>query len=184
VRDLAPQDANGVVGDQELDWRFALLEQFYQPQDVAIQEVFPFGPILTTADGLPLYTRNRMEGNLQTSVNFRGAFRQSYETGKAIGTGGCDADCLKSWHPLEAPAEAHGSGFWEVFSRPDGRQQWAYKGFALYTYAGDTPGLVTGNNRYDPDEGDLGRYKASALPEALRSERTGAYFWHVAETDL
>ena len=32
--------------------------------------------------------------------------------------------------------------------RPDGSRQWAYKGSALYTYAGDTaPGDIKGNNK-------------------------------------
>ncbi len=183
VRDVAPQDTNG-ISESASGWRVAVIEPYYLPEEIEIRTVFPFGAVLTTSDGLPLYTRNRMEGNLQTSVNIRGAFRQKYEIGKAIGTGGCDADCLKSWRPVEAPDDARASGFWEVATRPDGRQQWVYKGYALYTYANDRPGLITGNNHYDPDEGDQGRYKASDLPPAIRSERTGAYYWHVAEADL
>src|SRR5262249_44172379 len=64
------------------------------------------------------------------------------------GTSGCQGDCTASWKPLLAPANAEGSGFWEVISRPEGAKQWVFKGSPVYTFVGDkNPGDIAGNNR-------------------------------------
>ena len=46
-------------------------------------------------------------------------------------------------------------------TRPDGARQWVYKGFALYTYAGDKPGDINGNEIYD-----LAQVRDTARPAA------------------
>jgi predicted lipoprotein with Yx(FWY)xxD motif len=57
----------------------------------------------------------------------------------------CEADCAKRWIPLPAAALARTMGEWTIVRRADGARQWAYRGKALYTYAGDfTPGQVNG----------------------------------------
>jgi predicted lipoprotein with Yx(FWY)xxD motif len=57
----------------------------------------------------------------------------------------CTGDCLKTWKPLAAPADAKSSGFWQVVARDDGSKQWALRGKPLYTYAGDSkPGDAKG----------------------------------------
>ena len=58
-----------------------------------------------------------------------------------------DDECLKIWRPFRASADAKSNGFWEVITRHDGIKQWAYKGYALYTYAGDK---APGQNRGKP----------------------------------
>jgi predicted lipoprotein with Yx(FWY)xxD motif len=55
-------------------------------------------------------------------------------------TGGkshCNAQCAVSWPPLIADTDAAASGSFSFISRDDGRQQWAYKGKPLYTWAKD-----------------------------------------------
>ena len=64
-------------------------------------------------------------------------------------TATCDENCAKTWRPYIAPVGALPSGYWDVDTRPDGTKQWAYKGFALYTYAPDKPGDIGGNEIYD-----------------------------------
>jgi hypothetical protein len=68
-----------------------------------------------------------------------------------IGAGGCnDAECEKTWRPLKAPAGAQPSGYWTLASRADGAKQWAYQGYALYTFAGDkSPGDTNGHDTFD-----------------------------------
>ncbi len=68
----------------------------------------------------------------------------------AMGTAPCVDECLKTWRPLAAPANALPSGHWAIMERSNGTRQWAYKGFAAYTYAGDTkPGERSGSDIYD-----------------------------------
>jgi len=55
-----------------------------------------------------------------------------------------DASC-QEWVPLAAPQLARVIGDFSVNVRNDGIRQWAYKGFVLYTYAGDlAPGYANG----------------------------------------
>jgi hypothetical protein len=111
--------------------------------------------------------------------------------GIAIRTGGCDAACLKVRRPLLAPADAQSKGDWMVYTRPDGSKQWAFKGFALYSYTGDTrPGIVDGHNITDYVVGDAGTYKVSDVAAGepgggfMGSGNFGAgLFWFVAHPD-
>jgi predicted lipoprotein with Yx(FWY)xxD motif len=57
--------------------------------------------------------------------------------GRAIGVAGCDDACTRQWTPLNATDDAIATGYWSIVMRPDGRRQWAYQGYPLYTYAGD-----------------------------------------------
>ncbi len=41
--------------------------------------------------------------------------------------------CAQVWPPVLAPEDAKSVGKWTVVKRDDGRSQWAYDGFALYT---------------------------------------------------
>ena len=70
---------------------------------------------------------------------------------RAIGIEGCDAQCLTKWHPLHALAGARPSGEWTLYTRVDGSRQWAYRGFALYTFTGDeNPGDMRSNEAFEP----------------------------------
>ena len=41
------------------------------------------------------------------------------------------------WHPFLAPDDARPQGFWDLYTRADGQKQWAYQGYALWTFDGD-----------------------------------------------
>jgi predicted lipoprotein with Yx(FWY)xxD motif len=49
----------------------------------------------------------------------------------------CTAECLKTWRPFTASADAQDMGQWKTISRDDGSKQWAYNNKPLYTNAGD-----------------------------------------------
>jgi predicted lipoprotein with Yx(FWY)xxD motif len=79
----------------------------------------------TDARGLTLYTRDQDPPGAST----------------------CDAQCAEQFKPFLAPESAQVFGDWSVIHRPDGRQQWALKGKALYTYVKDVdPGSVGGDS--------------------------------------
>jgi hypothetical protein len=96
--------------------------------------------------------------------------------GRWFGTSTCDETCTKTWPPFGAPSDALPSGYWDIITRANGARQWAYKGFALYTYAPDKPGDVGGNAIYtlapaEVDPNDFIGGTAAGLG-------VGAMFWH------
>ena len=69
--------------------------------------------------------------------------------------------CTQAWPPVLASEKAKPVGKWTVISRKDGKTQWAYDGFPLYTSILDKrPGDVSGGDSYE-HEGD---YPALRLP--------------------
>src|SRR6185312_4059020 len=50
----------------------------------------------------------------------------------------CTGDCAQEFPPVLAEAGAIGFGDWSLVKRPDGTQQWAYKGKPLYTFVKET----------------------------------------------
>jgi predicted lipoprotein with Yx(FWY)xxD motif len=146
--DIELGDSNG----KEVDPRFelALVMRYYMPPDVAIQRDQRRGGVLVAAKtGHALYARDRAYANMEGGHNARGGNRGNPSTGKSIGLTGCDAACEQTWQPLVAPADAQPSGHWSVFTRADGSKQWAYQGYALYSYLKEKPGQVTGFDIYD-----------------------------------
>ena len=186
--DTKPLDANGVG----IDARFqpALIERFFMPGDATIRQAVPLGDILTTTGGATLYQRDRAvtdgEGH-----NFR-EDHGSPAVGRLLGTASCDGKCAMTWRPFVAPSYALPSGYWDVLIRPDGTRQWAYKGFALYTYTGDKAGDINGNERYElvhvrdaptmPDDSGQGLTAANErqilMIPAPVGTGVGALFWH------
>ena len=145
--DLQPFDATGI--GVEKGWHAAMISQTFIPSEARLQSTPHMGKIMANAQGMTLYRR---EGHL-----FRTGGHSIPRSvpgvpalGRAIGTAGCNAECLKTWHPLVAPATAQPSGYWDIVSRDDDTRQWAYKGYPMYTYAGDKkPGDTTGYDTYD-----------------------------------
>ncbi len=151
--DLQADDANGVGVNKH--WNVAYHEQYYRPADVVVRVAPGRGKILATASGMTLYRR---EGHLFRTGG-HGIPRTSPTSpamGREVGTNGCHSACREMWKPLKASANAQPSGFWDVVTREDdGTRQWSYKGYALYTYAGDKkPGDVNGYDQYDIYIGD------------------------------
>lgn len=146
--DIVLGDSNG----KNVDPRFELawVMRYYMPEDVAIRPDQRRGGVLIEAStGKSLYARDRATYGGTGGHNARGGARGNFGTGQAIGLSGCDAKCEETWRPLIAPANAKPSGYWTVFDRPDGKKQWAYQGYAMYTYANEGPGEVTGHDTYD-----------------------------------
>ena len=145
--DLVPGDANGAGVDER--WHVATVMRYFRPPEVSIRSVPGRGKVLATANGMTLY---RHEGFLFRTGG-HGVPRTSPTSaamGREIGTRGCGKECLNVWRPLTAPADAQPSAYWEIVTREDGLRQWSYRGYPLYTYAGDkSPGDVNGYDIYD-----------------------------------
>ncbi len=178
--DLVPGDANGVGVAKS--WDVAAVTRFFLPAGVGIQNTPGQGKVLTNAEGLTLYRR---DGHILQSGgghNLRRGAPPRPAVGRDIGTDPrCGADCLKTWKPFLAPADAEPQGFWSVSAREDGSKQWVYQGYAMWTFAGDKkPGDINGHDTYDimfsedkraapldvgtPYDGAPGLYWAIAIP--------------------
>ncbi|HME37660.1 MAG TPA: hypothetical protein VKG63_01760, partial [Steroidobacteraceae bacterium] len=119
--------------------------RFFMPADAVIRANVELGNILATRGGATLYQRDRV--TMEELHPFR-TDHGSPALGRALGTRTCDDNCTKTWPPFTAPADALPCGFWDIVTRADGRRQWSFKGFALYTYAADRPGDIGGNQLY------------------------------------
>ncbi len=180
--DLGPDDAKGAA----CGFRAALLIRYFVPQAVAIHTIPGLGDVLTDSAGMTLYARDRFidaDGH-----NFR-TDHGAEATGRALGVAACDAACAKSWRPLAAPPDAAPSGYWDIYVRPDGTRQWAYKGYALYTFAGDArPGEANGNGSYALTPLGKDDHGAALAPVAIPvgggapspGAGIGALFWRAA----
>ena len=84
------------------------------------------GGVLTTLQGMTLYTFKRDEG------------------GRVM----CNHDCVKFWPPLVATAGAKTTGDFTLYPRSAKVKQWVYKGQPLYTSVLDTkPGDTNGDGK-------------------------------------
>jgi predicted lipoprotein with Yx(FWY)xxD motif len=176
--DSLPDDINGLTAQS--DAQIALALRNYMPAGLAIT-VLPFrGPIMVTAQGKTVYVQARYHNQFGGLEN-RGGFQYSYSDAKGVGTQACVDDCLKKWQPVVAPAKAQPSGMWEIYTRPDGTRQWAYKGAALYTYAADkSPGDNEGNNIHEIVFGNgHNEDRVKMAGGDVRSVAGSGFYWHV-----
>jgi predicted lipoprotein with Yx(FWY)xxD motif len=171
--DVEPGDANGNGLDDK--WHVATVQRNFMPQGVLIARNRFGASNLVTSNGMTLYVRDRVVGT-NTGHNLRTGSRGNPMVGKILGTKSCDAECAKTWKPLAAPADAQGSGYWDVATRDDGTKQWTYRGFAVYSYSKDTkPGDMLGNDTYDIMAGNDPFVMAD-----LGVKGQGAFVWHTA----
>lgn len=147
--DLAPGYANGLGVDER--WDVAAVTRYYMPSQVSIQNTEGQGRVLATADGLTLYRRDGYILQSGGGHSLRRGQPARPAVGRDIGTNArCDDECQSMWKPFLADAAAQPSGFWDVATRADGKKQWVYQGYALWTYAGDLkPGDMHGHDTYD-----------------------------------
>jgi predicted lipoprotein with Yx(FWY)xxD motif len=132
--DLLAGDVRGAGVDPK--FKPALLQEAFRPADVSVVFLDGYGATLAVK-GMTLYTASAFQ-KYWGGRSMRDSFKIAYYKGKRLGPNGCvDADCLTMWRPFLAPVDAEANGYWEPIARPDGTKQWAYKGYALYTYAGD-----------------------------------------------
>lgn len=140
-------DAIGITADER--FHVALIVRHFMPADVTIRPIDEIGgvrSIVSTSSGATLYHHDRVIPGEGRGFRFD---HGSPTVGRLIGTASCDERCAKTWRPFIAPADARPSGYWDIAERTDDTRQWVYKGFALYTYAADRPGDISGNESYD-----------------------------------
>jgi predicted lipoprotein with Yx(FWY)xxD motif len=149
-RDLG--DSNGQFADKR--FQVAEVMRYYMPPGVVVAKNHLYGGMLVTTEGKTLYARELGRDGVDYAAR---ADRGDPSIGTKIGLSGCNAACEKEWPPLLASDDAKPSGYWTIYNRPDGKKQWAYFGYALYTLAKDQPGQMSGNMLYDPisDNGQL-----------------------------
>lgn len=183
--DYTAGEVNGIFEDKNV--AAALVYRNYLPAEFAIGHYTGRGPLLTTRDGMSVYTEARY--NLQYGGReTRTGYVLPYNLAKDVGTKGCVGSCTENWKPVRAPSDARSWGLWEVMARPDGSKQWAYKGSPLYTYVGDHKGGdIEGNNRHvvvygDPEgKTDLTVVVGEQPHGGGPSMESGAgFYWHIA----
>jgi predicted lipoprotein with Yx(FWY)xxD motif len=113
---------------------------------VLVRKDSKFGQVLTTPDGLPLYTFN----------------------GDTPGKSNCTGDCLEEWPAFTTdastvPPVAGVPGAFSVVTRDDGKMQVAYNGLPLYTFKDDNRG---GAPTGDGEDGFKVAAAAGATPTA------------------
>jgi predicted lipoprotein with Yx(FWY)xxD motif len=155
--DNKPSDAFGVYGDYGA-WHVMFFHLDAFPENVQAIQSVGRDKVLADTEGLPLYGRAHFRATFGGATAYRSYMAPHY-MGAALRTGGCDLACQKVRRPLLAPADAKSKGHWMVYTREDGTKQWAFQGFALWTYADDKPGFVNGHNVTDYVIGDEGTYK-------------------------
>jgi predicted lipoprotein with Yx(FWY)xxD motif len=193
--DRKPGEVRGMGVDER--FHVALIRRYFMPADATIRWITGLGNALVMRSGATLYERDRIHPG-EDNHDFHSEHSPP-GLGRWYGTSTCDSSCAKTWPPYGAPATAVASGYWEVFTRPDGGRQWGYKGFALYRYSGDAPGEARGSQRYElvriddaPREQTAGEARAplqlSAAEEAAYVKfigggttagvGVGALYWH------
>ncbi len=176
--DKLPGDAYGVGVDKK--WNVALLSEDFRPPQVTVAKREGYGVTLAL-NGMTMYTGIAYEKRWG-GRNLRDNYRNAYYKGKRLAGGTCTTvQCLKVWRPFAAPADAQSQGFWEVLTRADGGKQWAYKGYALYTFAGDkSPGDMNGNDAYDiVNDGSPDSFVRAAF--LVEVNGTAGVYWHIAK---
>lgn len=145
--DLLPGDVHG--RREHVYMGLARFSRAFSPEGVNVASLPGYGDILTL-NGKTLYFGSAFE-KYWGGRNLRGSFDIAYQKGKRLGGQACvDKACLEAWSPFLAPVGSRSNGFWEVIVREDGREQWAYKGFAVYTYTDDeADGDMRGHSLYD-----------------------------------
>lgn len=76
---------------------------------------------------------------LQSSSNLPLYVYGPAASGKSV----CNAACERQWMPLLAPAGEQPLGQWTILMRSDGRRQWAFDRYPVYTYLHDKPDMPT-----------------------------------------
>jgi predicted lipoprotein with Yx(FWY)xxD motif len=151
---LYTYDGDAEHGDSKgraVDPRYhvALAEKYFQPDNVAFGINVRGMDYLTDAKGMTIYARDRFHFQVG-GFSLRGGQAGVPQLGQFLGTSTCTGDCTKTWIPVAAPDGAKPAGYWSVMKRKEGGSQWAYMGYALYTYTGDQkPGDETSHDNFD-----------------------------------
>lgn len=178
--DELPGDAHG----DGVDYRTAAVVTVnYKPPDVSSVFLNGYGSALTL-NGMTLYGGYPFEKRWG-GRNLRDTFTYTYQKGKRLQGAACVGECLDTWRPFLASDNAKPHGFWEPMRRDDGRTQWAYKGYALYTYEGDdAPGDYYGQATYDfvsPQEAEVKFERVAMLQDISQASGGVGIYWNIAK---
>ncbi len=190
--DVVSGDAFGVGVNKEFE--VAVVARNFRPQSTGMFFDAARGAIISTDKGMTLYRVDFSYHN-PDGHGLPGSFNGAPRVGRAMGTAPCVDECLKTWRPLAASANALPSGHWSIMERSNGTRQWAYKGFAAYNYAGDTkPGERSGSDIYDiliSNDPNVDVYKDGNVYKSnkemkygrpvLRARDSAANFWAYIE---
>ena len=139
------------------------------------------GPIYTTAEGKTLYTWPRHELRNGGTADMKGAasacedvkytenagLMSPYPGGLELPELATRPTCAQVWPPVIAGPDAKPTGKFSLIKRKDGRQQWAYEGFVLYTSVLDKqPGDTIGGSHAQAGGGDTPAYRIPISPPA------------------
>jgi predicted lipoprotein with Yx(FWY)xxD motif len=189
--DRLPGSANGIAVSRL--YQVAVIARDFMPTEVTVVQHPALGRIVVTREGQTLYQRDRVDA-AEGGHSFR-VDHGSPELGRLFGTADCDDTCIRQWPAFRALPAAQASGYWQIAMRRDGTRQWVYRGYALYTYAGERPGETRGNYLYDvgvaqiSQHSDISAAVASATPvatvgavpidpAAIPGSGIGTLFWH------
>ena len=127
----------------------AVAFKYYNPPEVLIKkDPLSVGRMIEAKTGKTLYFRDRLEDDYQPDHARPMLGTQDAKVGAMLGLAHCDAKCEKEYRPLYAPKDAQAQGYWTLYDRPDGKRQWAYKNYAIYTHVPEEPGTLDGNEKY------------------------------------
>jgi predicted lipoprotein with Yx(FWY)xxD motif len=143
------------------------LESYHEeplPPGFGVQHTDVDGPVFVDSQGMTLYIWPSRELERGTVGDHRGqpstcgdskytensGFDSLYAGGFLLPDLDTRPTCAQLWPPVLAAPDSQKIGKWTVMNRPDGRSQWAYNGFPLYTSVLDTkPGQVNGGFRHE-----------------------------------
>lgn len=173
ANDFGRDDANGV----HEHWKVAKLLGYFMPDSVSYVDHPKLGKILAT-DGQTLYRR---EGFILKSGSGHSLHRGvpiRPAVGRDMGIEPrCNLECEK-WQPFLAAEDAKPVGYWNAYERADGTKQWAYQGFALWTYADDEQeGAARGHDIFDLA---IGMNPKHIVEIGTPYDGATALQWHVA----
>ncbi|MGE3335196.1 MAG: hypothetical protein AB7I36_16245 [Rhodospirillaceae bacterium] len=177
--------AHGALAQSKKD--AAALEHYVREPTPPGIKVFPSkldGPIYTDADGRTLYQWPRKELRNGGTGDMKGAasicdttvskenvgLMSPYPAGLTLPDVATRKSCEAMWPPAIAADDAKPVGKWSVIKRKDGRNQWAYDGFVLYTSVmdkkpGDTiGGTNVGRKSNDPPGSPGGDSPVARVP--------------------
>lgn len=176
--DLVPGDAYGWNADK--NFAVAAVGTFNVPAGISVGNTMAQGRVLATAQGQTLYRRDAYINQSGGGHSLRNGQPARPAVGRDIGINIMCGGCEEQWRPYLAPKDAKPQGFWTTIARPDGTLQWAYKDYALWTYAGDKkPGDMNGHDHYDTIFNDQ-KVATKVVDIGTPQDGIPALFWAVA----
>lgn len=160
---LLAASSAGAVAAEKYRPPVVQLEEYQRvpmPPGFGVQYTDVDGPVFVDARGLTLYTwplqtlRSGDAGDHRggsscsdTKTTVNAGLMSPYPPGLILPDLDSRPTCVQAWPPVYASSESRPVGNFTIIQREDGRAQWAYDGYPLYTSALDKkPGQVNGGS--------------------------------------